>query len=465
MDSPESVQKLLDSTASQELKALVNAKNIHERVLKGCRVNSIFITNKIFDRNATEYLGAHRQIEGHDFPSILDKYTYVGEEDSVNVETQLDLKCPEFIHYTLEGGIEVNVFAIQAKELLKLEGIQDNSLFSKNARFGLGRTRVNKDIKETLKNNIDHSKFFLYHNGITIVCQEMNANANLVKISNYSVVNGCQSMLTFYENSENISDNVYVLTKIIEIPIGAPVSVESITYWTNNQNAISVRDLKANDVVQRSLKREFDELFDHKVLYRRQRRDLSHGYDEVIERDFAAQLIVAFYLGEPNITYVRNRLFTDRYYDIFSMHIDPSKIYLANIIYNTIENNVERLKFVPIRNYGLAKFFMLHVIGELLREDPKGQEILNDSKNYVKGTNLQVFKNAIAKLFQLVIYDIDNFILDWLKDHKNFFDYKNFFKNSDAVRHMTQSLITSYKKALVHHPEDSFETIFSKTVE
>jgi len=459
--SADSVEKLLASTANLELKSLVNSLRIHERVSKGCKVNAIFITNKIFDPNAKEYLEAHKnEIEGYDFPDIFDRYTYVAEEEAVHVETALSLANPTFIEYDLADGIKVNVFAIQAKELLNLEGIKDNSLFSRNVRYGLGRTRVNKDIRDTIRKTFEHPKIFLYHNGITIACERLERYQDSIRISRYSVVNGCQSMLTFYENADSITEDVFVLTKIIEIPTGAPVSVQDITYWTNNQNAISVRDLKANDVVQRTLQREFDKFFGHKVLYRRQKGHSKEGYDEVIERDFAAQLVAAFYLKEPNITYVRNRLFTDRYYDIFSIHTTPAKIYLANVIYEMIEKNANRLKFKPIGNYGLARFFMLHVIGELLRQDPKGDEILRKPEKYVKGKTLEVFKETVERLFQLLVFDIDNFIDDWMKEHDNFFDYKNFFKNSDRVKEMTQTVTTAYKKQLIHHPEDSFSEIF-----
>jgi len=459
--SPDSVEKLFASTANPELKALVSSLKLDERLSKGCNVNAIFITNKIFDPNAKDYLEAHKnEIEGYDFPSIFDRYTYVTEEEAVGVKTTLSLVNPTFIEYGLADGIKVNVFSMQAKELLNLEGIQSNSLFSRNVRYGLGRTRVNKDIRDTIRTASEHSKFFLYHNGITIVCEKLERNPDSIEISKYSVVNGCQSMLTFFENANNVTDNIFVLTKIIEIPTGAPVSVQDITYWTNNQNAISVRDLKANDLIQRTLQREFDKFFEHKVLYRRQRGHSKERYDEVIERDFAAQLVAAFYLKEPNITYVRNRLFTDRYYDIFSIHTTPAKIYLANAIYDVIAENVDRLDFKPVRNYGLARFFMLHVVGELLRQDPKGQEILRDPDGYVKEENLRVFKEAVKRLFLLVVFDIDNFISDWTKEHDNFFDYKNFFKNGDRVREMTQTVTTAYKKQLVHHPEDSFSRIF-----
>lgn len=459
--SVDGVKQLLSSTANQELKALIQRLNIEEMVSRGCDISAIFITNKTFDLNAKEYLEANKdKIEGYDAQSIRGKYTYVAEEEEVHAQTTLSLENPTRIEYDLEGGGKVNVLAIRAKELLRLSGIGDNSLFSRNVRYGLGRTRVNKDIKNTIAKGSEHAKFFLYHNGITITCRKLDLNADSVKLTDYSVVNGCQSMLTFYENGDKLSDKVFVLTKIIELPLDATVSVQDITVWTNNQNSISVRDLKANDVIQRSLKREFDEFFEGRVLYRRQKGDSTAGYQEVIERDFAAQLIAALYLRQPNITYVRDRLFTDKYYDVFSIHVNAAKIYLANVIYKTIDKNVDRLHFTPIQNYGLARFFMLYVVGELLRGDPDGEAILADPRDYVEGAKLAVLEGAVERLFRLLVFDIDNFIVDWQKEHDNFFDYKNFFKNGDLVVKMSQWITTAYNKQLVHHPEDAFGRVF-----
>ena len=151
--SPVTVQNLLDSTANLELKSLIDGLQIEERVSKGSKVNAIFITNKIFDQNAKEFLNANRnELEGYDFSSIFDKYTYVAEEEAVVAETTLNLEIPKFIDYSLADGIKVNVFAIQAKELLKLDGIRDHKLFSKNVRYGLGKTRVIKHIGPAISN-------------------------------------------------------------------------------------------------------------------------------------------------------------------------------------------------------------------------------------------------------------------------------------------------------------------------
>ncbi len=460
-ESEESVNELLIGTANAQLKSLVTGLKIPEKISKGWEVNLVFVTNKKLNNDGTEFLKANiDKLEADDISSLFAKYTYIAEEEAVPSETVLDVTIPQIIGYTLVPNVAVKVLAIRAKELLKLNGIKDTTLFSKNVRYNLGLTRVNKHIRATIKKRIEHAKFFLYHNGITVVCEKLEELNGAVKITKYSVINGCQSMITFYQNSSFISDDIYVLLKIIEIPSNSPVSVDDITYWQNNQNAISVRDLKANDVIQRAIQRDFEKVFLHKVLYRRQRGDSKAGYEEVVERDEAAQLITAFYLGLPQITHLRNSLFGEKYFEVFSRNINAPKIYLAKKIYEIISQNADRLQFKPICNYGLARFLILAAVGEILKEDAEGQEVLTNPKDYVSGAQLEALKKAVEKVVQFLMLDIDAFIEDWLRTNNNFFDYKNFFKNSESVRNLLQYIKTSHKKTLVRHPEDSFSKIY-----
>jgi hypothetical protein len=467
IENSERIKELMSSNANRHLKAIIKNEKIEDLIDSKAKIRRIFVTNKKLDSNGLQYVTAHKdELECHDIQAIYNKYCLCAEEDPVKKDTTLRLSKASCIEYSIGSSIIVNVFSIQAKELVKLGGIRSGSLFANNIRYSLGRTRVNKDITSTLQKKSLHDKFFLYHNGITIVCEKLVKEDNKVSITNYSVVNGCQSMQTFYDNIDILSDDIYVLTKIIELPAGSAVSIKDITVWTNNQNAISLRDLKAIDTIQIRIQNGFEPYSD-KILYRRQEGDYEKGKDS-IGIDFAAQLIAAFYLGEPNITYTGDRLFIDRYDEIFSIHMNAPKIYLAYIIYKVIDKNSTVIEYKPIRKYGLAKFALLHMVRQLLTADNNeerigiGTQIYKDPSSVLTGANLIILENAVEKLFNLMILDLDIFIKDWLKENDNFFDYKNFFKNPDMIKKMSQSIVTSYKKALVHHKEDSFTSIYEK---
>ena len=372
--SASSIKELLQSTANPLLKSLVEGLKLEEKMLYNYNVFLQFITNKNFDSNALEYLKINSELSGFDFKLLYKKYTYAADGDLVTGPTNIGLSNNSKINYNLPDGTLARVYAIRAKELLKLHGIQDRTLFYKNVRYGLGRTRVNKDIQNTLLKQSEHNNFFLYNNGITLICGSIDESmSDQLIIDKYAVINGCQSLLTLYENAAAIDENTYVLTKVIKIDITSPL-VQKITYYTNNQNSISLIDLKSNDRVQKELKKEFSDLLNGSVVYRIKRGEGTTNSIDIIDIDFAAQLIEAFFYHSPQNTHLKSTLFGERYFDIFSRNIDAAKIYLAYLTYKTIENNSSELKTEQIRNYGLALFFFTNLISELLKDDELGEK-------------------------------------------------------------------------------------------
>lgn len=454
----ESVRNLLDSTASLELKSLVEAAAIIEKTRY--KVIPVFVTNKIFNKHAEEYIKIIEYLDAYDVNALFEKYTYFADNENVFPPTELYISNGTRIEYQLPDGTQASVYAINAKQLIKLDGIQDRTLFYKNVRYGVGNSRVNKSIKENIVNSEEHLNFFLYHNGITIVCEQLEENLEQKKITlaNYAVINGCQSMLTFFENRDKLSNNLFVPVKIIKTKMTSPL-VKNITYFANNQNAISIRDLRSNDSVQRSLQQEFKKIFNNTVLYRRKLGEDSEGYDEIIERDFAAQLISSVYLQEPHNTHLKQNLFGSNYTRIFSRKISAEKIYFARMIYKIIEQNSSLLKNEKIREYGLALFFFTHVVAEILREDKLGQAIMEKPKPYVTTQKAKLSK-AIKSLWELITPDINWEIDEYTQENDNFFDYKNLFKNSQFVKSMTGRIKKDYIKATRKDATSEFSKIY-----
>jgi len=71
------------------------------------------------------------------------------------------------------AGFKTVLAAIRLADCLKLPGIHDGTLFRKNVRQSLGLTnKINKGLKQTINGDMP-SFFFVYHNGITALCEEM----------------------------------------------------------------------------------------------------------------------------------------------------------------------------------------------------------------------------------------------------------------------------------------------------
>ena len=457
--SEETVQNLIDSTAHHELKSLVKRTNIKEKT--DFSLTSVFVTNKHFNIHANEYIPTIADLEAYDADKLFQQYTYFADEEIITPPIDLFLTNRTRIEYELEDGTEAKVYAIRAKELVKLKGIDDRTLFYKNVRYGVGNTRVNKSIRKTILSAIQHRMFFLYHNGITLVCGTFNEDLdrNCINISNYAIINGCQSMLTFYENRDKLTDNLLVLTKIIRLDVSSPI-VQEITFYANNQNSIGLADLRSNDSAQKAIQREFSELFGNSVVYLRKKGETFPENATVINKDLAAQLIEAVYYQHPHNTHLKQKLFGEEYTKIFSRRIRADKIYLAYLLYDTVNRNSNLLDKPQIRTYGLSLFFYAYTLSAMMRKDDLGNSILDNPREYVT-SQIQPLSNTLDRLWSLITPDINADIDDHISEADGFFDYKNLFKNSAFVDTMSRRAVAHYQRLARRNASDSFSNIYN----
>lgn len=455
----ETVQNLIDSTAHHELKSLVKRTSIKEK--NDFALISVFVTNKHFNKHANEYIPTIGALEAYDAVKLFKEYTYFADEEIITPQIDLFLTNQTKIDYELADGTKVNVYAIRAKELVKLQGIDDRTLFYKNVRYGVGNTRVNKSIRKTILSAIQHRMFFLYHNGITLVCGTFNEDLdrNCINISNYAIINGCQSMLTFYENRDNLTDNLLVLTKIINLDVSSPI-VQEITFYANNQNSIGLADLRSNDSSQKALQREFFELFGNTVVYLRKRGETIPENAEVINKDLAAQLIESVYYENPHNTHLKQKLFGEEYTKIFSRRTRAEKIYLAYMLFDTVNRNSNLLDKPQIRTYGLSLFFFAYTLSAIMRRDALGNSVLDNPREYIT-LQRQTLSNTLEKLWSLITPDLNADIEDYVAQADGFFDYKNLFKNSTFVDTMSRRAVADYERLVRRNASDSFSNIYN----
>lgn len=144
-----------------------------------------------------------------------------------------------------------------------------NILFGQNLRDSLGekKSKTYNAMIETIDN--EPERFWNYNNGITIICEELdadkkeeNGSVDLIKIKNFSIINGAQttSALGTYlreailnQNHEKIEQlkKVYVLVRIMQVKNEDLRG--NISIYNNLQNPISSRDMVANNYEQNEL--------------------------------------------------------------------------------------------------------------------------------------------------------------------------------------------------------------------
>jgi len=119
------------------------------------------------------------------------------------------------------------------------EGNLRQSVFEENVRSYLGNENdVNIAIENTLKNADKKSLFSVLNNGITIVAPELTLTPNTkeIHLTNYQIINGCQTSSTLFENRLLLTESVNVVVKFVESPDNEGSS--DIISATNSQSDI-----------------------------------------------------------------------------------------------------------------------------------------------------------------------------------------------------------------------------------
>ncbi|MCM3288950.1 AIPR family protein [Paenibacillus sp. MER 180] len=127
-------------------------------------------------------------------------------------------------------------------------------IFEDNIRDYLGSSEkfeVNADMKEQITSDKAHL-FGLLNNGITIIADEVSIVTTEVTLTNYQIVNGCQTSNVIYEcMSEITSNSIYIPIKLIGTT--DEETKNAIIKATNSQTALKPEQLIALTKEQKSL--------------------------------------------------------------------------------------------------------------------------------------------------------------------------------------------------------------------
>jgi len=218
------------------------------------------------------------------------------------------------IRYDVNKGSVINyradelrglVCTVSAQEIARLVNEDTHgSIFDLNLRKFLGgRGAVNKDIMETCTSPDSAHEFWFLNNGIVIVCDSFDPNLDpddpRIKLKNLQIVNGCQTATTLARAQEDgkLRPEVRIMARIYETSKDG--IVDKIVLTTNNQNRISSRDLRANDVVQVDMERGFA-IYD--LLYERKQRQhdtAGQNPERIIPNELVGQWYLAVVLKNP----------------------------------------------------------------------------------------------------------------------------------------------------------------------
>ena len=195
-ESKQAIQTLQAATGNVELKNTLEEGNVANLIDQGWDMRGVLVTNIPTDTSASNYLNL---LDGpvlfvYDRDAISAAYIspdHISPSGKPATFSTFGYPVSEF----KVMGAKVVITPLSGTELVGLEGIESGELFDYNVRQGLGRTNVNRDIEKSVKDQNEHRHFMLYHNGLTVIADKVDTTVkDRVTISNYVVVNGCQSL-------------------------------------------------------------------------------------------------------------------------------------------------------------------------------------------------------------------------------------------------------------------------------
>jgi cold shock CspA family protein len=257
---------------------------------------------------------------------------------------------------------------VTGKEFLKLitdeNGDLLRNIFYDNVRDFQGFNSVNSEIKDTIEHNDKRDKFVLLNNGITIVAKKLNKVGCKFKISDYQVVNGCQTSHVIYYLKNNIDENMNIPIKII-VTDNYDVTSQIIKA-TNRQTEVKSEAFEILSPFHKKLEEFYAAIAKktgHRLLYERR----SHQYDGLdIKKTYIITLsnqvtsYVSMYLNEPHSTLryfgellksYKSKLFVDEHH--------PYPYYISGLALSRLEwlfrlglidNKLKRFKYHMLMN-------------------------------------------------------------------------------------------------------------------
>lgn len=205
-----------------------------------------------------------------------------------------------------------------------------------------------------------------------------------MKVENLQIINGGQTCLTIAKTLAQPSlfpQEAYVLIRLYQLPKENEDLVKNITYATNSQNPVDLKDLKANDERQQRLELDIQTLG---FSYRRKRSESYSRSD--ITSGVAAEAVLSVWRKKPHQAKFFSRKHFGKLYDsIFTDQLNGSQVITAVLLYRIAENRRKR----PAKDDpDFVRYASCFAAMQM------GQKLLSEMNLNLEGLNHQYFPQA-----------------------------------------------------------------------
>lgn len=400
--------------------------------------------NGTFANFTFETIGADEIVD------ILNSQEKKNKKIDCEVKIIYDTNNPSLIKYHSKG-LKGIICTATASEIAQIVNKDVNGfVFDLNIRKYLGKLGgVNKDIINTCTNSNLSPLFWFLNNGVTIICDKVDPVTDpddpKVKIENMQIVNGCQTATSLANalKDGHLQPDTRLLLRIYETD--DLDLVDKIVLTTNNQNKITGRNLRANDITQLDLEKGFKMFGFYLERKPRQYENTLVSKDNIIPNENVAVSYLALILKKPSDSRSRKYKVWNEYYDKIFSGTDIIEPYLLSVLIhrkvseyllaNFSTNNDDIIRYLS-KN---ASFHISRISSFLWRGGDNWTNTVNlktEITNYI--ANQTILDLHISKAIIVLSNIVKN-------NPKYIADLNNSLKSADIDNEISKELHTNHK--------------------
>ncbi|MGO4366456.1 AIPR family protein [Pseudomonas sp. PAB10] len=313
------------------------------------------------------------------------------------------------------GVIEAYYGILPFSEFRKIL-IDDNgnirSIFDDNVRDFQGVDNpVNKKINSTLHGQVP-DQFVVLNNGVTVVASSLKTSGNKFIISDFQIVNGCQTSNVLYQSRDLVGVNsIHVPIRLI---VADSDEVKSqITLATNSQTAIKTEQLAVLSEFQKNLELYYGSMVGDGQLYY-ERRAKQYSKDKSVIRNKI--ITVANQIKSFSAIFYQNPHLVSSFFgsiakktekedsEIFNKNHAYAPYYLAGLAFYRLETLFRTGQIDS--QYRKIKFHLLMLFKMVAEEEPQPRL---DSKKKIEQYCERIIKklNNQTKCYEIFMLTIE----------------------------------------------------------
>jgi hypothetical protein len=273
----------------------------------------------------------------------------------------------------MQGVVRSFLGALPATDFVGLltdaDGKLQKSLFYDNVRDFQGQNKVNQEIEVTLKDPQSQSRLALLNNGVTIIAKQIEQIGSKLKLSDYQIVNGCQTSNLIFDARDALLPTTYVPVKIIET-VDQDIITEIIKA-TNRQTEVKLEAFESLSPFHKDLEEYYtarSKNVAYPIFYERRSKQYQNSVTvkpfQVISLATQIKAYVATFLRQPHSTHRYYGELLESYRDkLFVASHAPVGYYASALLAQRIHRLFE-MRRVPAGRYKLLRYQIMLIIAE-----------------------------------------------------------------------------------------------------